>query len=274
MLMPPGLHHITSLNHPELEPYRTMRMQEDHKKLGIFIAEGEKVVQRLLRSGIEVVSLLITPERLKNLAELAPENRYPVFLAEHKLIESIAGFRLHQGVMAIGRVPGERPLDETARRQEPPLFFVALDGIAHAENVGNIVRNCAAFGVQAVLAGETSCSPYVRRAVRNSMGGVFTTEVVHAKSLRESLELLTQKFSFSIIAAHPHTATTVDAIQADGNVCVVFGAEDSGISEDVKRLATQLIAIPMREGIDSLNVGSSSAVLLHEIVRKRSRPSA
>ncbi len=246
-----------------------MRRQEAHKRQGIFIAEGEKVVVRLLSSGLEVISLLATPQRHMNLGEDSPEDRCPVFLAEHSLIESIAGFRLHQGIMAIGRVPEEQSLTQIVQNQREPFLFAALDGIAHSENVGNIVRNCAAFGVQAIVVGETSCSPYLRRAVRNSMGGVFTVQVLHAKNLPESLQYLKREYSASIIAAHPHTTATFESLQIRGNTCVVFGSEDSGISEKVRNLVTHLVAIPMREGIDSLNVGSASAVVLYELARKR-----
>jgi tRNA G18 (ribose-2'-O)-methylase SpoU len=171
--------------------------------------------------------------------------------------------------MAVGKLPQEHPLENLVGKLPQPLFIAALDGISQSENVGSIVRNCAAFGVHIVISGETSCSPYLRRAVRNSMGTVFTLEVVHSPNLLKTLQLLKEQYSTSIIAADPHTNTTLDTLNLTGNVCIVFGSEDAGVSPSIMDIATHAAAIPMSAGVDSLNVGSASAVMLYELVRKQ-----
>lgn len=270
MNISPAIQTVSSLDMEELQPYRTLRRQEEHKKQGIFVAEGDKVVQRLLDSGLPVVSLLATKERY---ARLPPSNRqpptYPVFIADQKLIETIAGLPLHQGIMAVGRLPKEHPLEDLVRKLPQPLFIAALDGISQSENVGTIVRNCAAFGVQIVISGETSCSPYLRRAVRNSMGTVFTLEVVHSPNLFDTLQMLKQQYSTSVIAADAHSDTSLETLNLSGNLCVVFGSEDAGVSPPIMDQATHVAAIPMRDGVDSLNVGSASAVVLYELSRRQ-----
>jgi len=101
---------ITSLDLPELAPYRTMRRPLEHERQGIFVAEGEKVVRRLLESRFEVVSVLLPEKHLDNfrpLLEARPE-KLTVYLADKKLLESLIGFSMYQGQLAVGKIP--RPL--------------------------------------------------------------------------------------------------------------------------------------------------------------------
>ncbi|MBM2841714.1 MAG: tRNA/rRNA methyltransferase (SpoU) [Bacteroidetes bacterium] len=188
--MPP-IHRITSLDLPALQPYRTLRRSQEHFSQGIFVAEGEKVVRRFLASGLPAVSLLMTDEWF---AQLFPGGAASmpceVFIAEKKLLETIVGFRMHQGIMAVGRVPAEPTLDDLVRKSPSPRLFASLDGLVFAETVGVVVRNCAAFGVHGILVGKNSASPYLRRAVRNSMGAAFQIPVIHVQRLPEPYESL------------------------------------------------------------------------------------
>src|SRR5262245_53741235 len=129
---------IDSLDLPELQPYRTMRWQMEHRQQGIFVAEGEKVVRRLLESRFTVVSLLL-PE--KWLAELKPllqarlEN-VRVFVAEKTLLESLTGFSMYQGLLAVGKVPTQPSLEEILSRNGKPWLLAAVEGLSNAENLG------------------------------------------------------------------------------------------------------------------------------------------
>jgi tRNA G18 (ribose-2'-O)-methylase SpoU len=147
---------------------------------------------------------------------------------------------------------------------------VAIDGLTNAENLGVLVRNCAAFGVQALLVGETSSSPYLRRAVRNSMGAVFRLPVVHLTSLMSTLTEMRSKHGICAIAAHPQsTSKQLSRAKFVNDCCIVFGSEGEGISQGVLAACDEATVIPMAEGVDSLNVASASAVVLYEAQRQR-----
>lgn len=264
---------VQDLTNPSLEPYRTLRRPLDHQQQGIFVAEGEKVVRRLLESGLPVLSVLLTPEWLTIHHSLL-EHRHPppeVFVAPKKLVESIVGFNLHQGIMAVAKIPEPVFLEELLTSSPSPRLLVAIDGLTNAENLGVLVRNCAAFGVQGLLVGETSSSPYLRRAVRNSMGTVFTLPIVHLTDLPGTLRDLRSVHGVRCIAAHPH-ADRMTLYTADfrGNCCIVFGSEGEGISDRVREACDDAVVIPMHLGVDSLNVASASAVFLAEARRQRS----
>src|SRR5256885_1068541 len=101
------LQKIESLDLPELQPYRTMRQQMHHWEEGIFVAEGEKVVRRLLESNFSVLSLLLPEKWLRELEPLLqarPEN-IKVFVAEKQLLETLTGFSMYQGLLALGKIP-------------------------------------------------------------------------------------------------------------------------------------------------------------------------
>lgn len=264
---------ISTLDRPELQPYRTLRRAADHVQHGIFVAEGEKVVRRLLESDLPVVSVLLTQAwftQLKGLIEARTKDHVKVFIADKRMLESIVGFRLHQGIMAVGKIPESCSLEGIVGKKTVSHFLVAVDGIANSENLGVIVRNCAAFGVHGLLVGETSSSPYLRRAVRMSMGAIFRLPVVHVRNLALTLTELRTTYGTRTLAAHPRSDGHIaDAADYAGKICIVFGSEGPGISPAVLHACQEQVTIPMTASTDSLNVASASAILLYEAATKR-----
>jgi TrmH family RNA methyltransferase len=126
--------------------------------------------------------------------------------------------------------------------------------------------------VDAIIAAENSASPYLRRAVRNSMGTVFSLPVFHTEDIVDLLSALRTRYGTRIIASSPGGESSADAADLRGNICIVAGNEDEGISEDVLRVSDLRVGIPMDSGTDSLNVSSAMAVLLYEARRQRLRP--
>lgn len=265
------VHPITSLDLPELGPYLTLRQQADHYQERLFVAEGTKVVERLLASDLEVVSALLTPEHLeafRPLFEARPEN-IVVFLAPKALLEHMIGFVLYQGVLACARVPPPVELDVVCGLARRPRFLVAVDGLSAAENLGGLIRNAAGFGAQGILVGETCVHPYLRRAVRTSMGTVFHMPIVEPPSLELALRELRRR-GIRCIGAHPHTdQRTLAQARLTGDCCVVLGSEGEGLSPAVREVCDELVAVPMQGGVDSLNVGAAAAVFFYEAWRQR-----
>lgn len=248
-----------------------MRRQHEHRQQGIFVAEGEKVVRRLLESRFTVVSVLL-PEKwlheLDSLIQARPEV-IRVFVAEKALLETLTGFSMYQGLLAVGKVPPLPTLEEVIALSPPPRLLAAADGLSNAENLGALVRNCAAFNTQALIVGETCGSPFLRRAVRGSMGAVFQMPVVETRSLTHALSTL-RAHGICCIAAHPHTdGRTLSQTSFRGDCCIVFGSEGYGLSAPVLAACDEAAAIPMTETVDSLNVGSAAAVFLYEANRQR-----
>ena len=264
---------VTSLDIPELEPYRTMRRSEGHRAKQIFVAEGEKIVRRLLESSLAIVSLLLPEKWLQENRSLIERRSEPftIYTADKEVLEQLIGFTMYQGVLGIGRIPKLPSLDEMISSSPAPRLFVALDGVNNAENLGGLVRNCAAFGVQALLVGNTSSSPYLRRAVRGSMGTVFKLPVLEELDLPVVLQQLRSR-SIRCVAAHPRgSGASLAEANFSGDCCIVFGSEGHGIAPQVLSACDEAVAIPMSLGVDSLNVTSSTAVFLYEANRQRGK---
>ena len=265
------VHPITSFDLPGLKPYQTMKWQFAHRQQGIFVAEGEKVVQRLLESQFFVLSIMLPQHWLDQLRPILEARPEPIqaYVGEKDLLETLTGFSMYQGVLAVAKIPQKVPLPTFLARTPSPRFLLAADGLSNAENMGVLVRNGAAFGVDAFLVGETCVSPYLRRAVRSSMGTIFKMPVFESEGLAQSLNLLRAQ-GVRVVAAHPHTDERWLA-QANftGDCCVVLGSEGDGISAPVLAACDDAVAIPMSNDVDSLNVGSASAVFLYEAIRQR-----
>jgi tRNA G18 (ribose-2'-O)-methylase SpoU len=264
---------IDSFDLPELEPYRTMKRQFEHRRQQIFVAEGDKVVCRLLETDLTVVSILLPEKWLHQLEPVLrrrPEE-IQAYVGAKEQLEELTGFSMYQGVLAVAKIPAPVSLEALVQSSRRPILFGAVDGLTSAENLGVLVRNCAAFGIQALLVGETSCSPYLRRAVRSSMGTIFRMPVVETANLALALRSLSAQ-NIHCIAAHPHTDRRTLA-QADftRDCCVIFGSEGNGVAPEVLEACDEAVAIPMSSGVDSLNVGSAAAVFLYEASRQRGR---
>ena len=270
--MPLIITYVGSVEHPHLETYRTLKRPLEHQKEGIFVAEGEKVVRRLLSSPVRSISILLTEEwfsQYRTLLETRKET-ISVYIARKELMEAIVGFQLHKGIMAVAQVPERATLEGVAAEAERPLFFAAADAIMNSENLGVIVRNCASFGASALLIGETSCDPYLRRSVRNSMGNIFSLPIIYLTDIASDLRRIRSEYNVTIIAAHPRpTNIQIDSVDFSGNCCVVLGGEGHGISERVLAACDVEATIPMMTGVDSLNVASASAVIMYEVRRQR-----
>lgn len=263
---------VDTLDLPELEPYRTLRRQTQHWREGYFVAEGEKAVRALLASSLVVRSMLISRDWLP----LVEEHRLPgilddstIFVAPDDLLEGIVGYPLHKRLMAIGLLPENPSLERLHAAGSPDAVYVALEAIADAENMGMILRNCAAFGVAGLIVGSDSSSPYLRRSVRVSLGNVFSLRIHRSENLHETLRRCRTEFGWQVVGTTPRGGETrIVSPTPERPLCLLFGSEAQGLTEEALSLCDGLFTIPMRGDVDSINVANAVAVALHEATRR------
>ena len=293
---------VTGFDRPGLAPYATLRQSDEHRRAGIFVAEGDKVVRRLLASDFGVVNVLLPERRLAEFEPLVrarPED-ITIYIMELAELEKLTGFPFFQGVLAVGKIPRVNTLDSVLAAAPRPHLLVASDGLTNAENIGLLVRNCAAFGVHALLVDETTASPFLRRSVRNSMGTIFKLPVIEcvapaerraslgttvaapasepsaarrsADGIPPLVRALTELRARGVRVIAAHLAAggrTIHEADLAGDCCVVFGNEGAGVSPAVLAACDEPVLIPMSGEVDSLNVGSAAAVFLYEAARQR-----
>jgi len=244
-----------------LAQYASLR-EHAPEAVGYFIADSERVVQKLLDSTLTVESVLATQDWYDRHPDLATRGA-PTFVASREDLRHVVGFNLHQGVMARARRPAEASLAELA---EGPI--VILDGVAKAENVGAIVRNAAAFGIRQILVGPDTCHPYNRRAVRVSMGNIFAMRVHQAADLSGALRSLRVMGTEIYVFENRPFARPISEIVFPPRAAFVIGSEGVGVSPANLECATHFVRIPINDVVYALNAACASAVAFYEFARQ------
>ena len=228
------------------------------------MVEGSRSVAQLLGSAWPVISLLLRPERVVAMADAieATERRHaPVYVAERKVFDGIAGFPVHRGVLALA---GRRPQPDPVALLAGVQLAVVVEGVNDHENLGAIFRNAAAFGAGAVLLDPACCDPLYRRAVRVSVGHVLRVPFARLAPWPDALAHLAEG-GFTVVALDPAAPALIGAVDPEGPVAVLVGAEGSGLSEAALGMAHLRVRIPMAPGVDSLNVATAAAIALHRL---------
>jgi tRNA G18 (ribose-2'-O)-methylase SpoU len=229
---------------------------------GIFVAEGLHVIRRLLRSDYRLRSVLVIPRRLEALAGDLADVDAPVYVAGPDVMNAVAGFDVHRGALAAA---DRRPLPDPGPLLAGTARVGVLEGIGDHENLGAIFRNAAALGVGALLLSPGCCDPLYRRAVRVSMGHVLDVPYATLEPWPAGLKQVADA-GFRLVALTPASeAVPIDelGLRSLDRVALLLGAEDRGLTAAATALAHVKARIPMRPGVDSLNVASAAAIAFH-----------
>jgi tRNA G18 (ribose-2'-O)-methylase SpoU len=222
---------------------------------GRFIAEGENVVRRLLKSSIATESVLVARRKL-GVIEPAVKPGTTIFSAGDDVIEQVIGFEFHSGVMACGVRPESAEL-------APGKLLVVCQGISNTENLGALIRVAAGFGAEAMVLGESCCDPFFRQSVRVSMGTVFSLPLVRSENLLEDLDRLKEWGVETVATVLDPKAEVLSKVTKPGKVALVFGNEAQGLDEETVARCKRKVTIPMQLRTDSLNVAMAAAVFLY-----------
>jgi tRNA G18 (ribose-2'-O)-methylase SpoU len=262
--MPPVL--IPSLDDPRVAPYRAMKDRELARAGDLFIAEGESVVRRLLRSDFPVHSVFLSDRRAEEFAPYVPAG-VDVYVAPHALLQEILGFKFHNGVIACGRRKPERHLDDVVT-PAGPLLLVICPEVANTENLGSLIRIAAAFGADAMLLGERCCDPFFRQSIRVSMGTAFSLPIVRSTDLLADLRQLRGRWGVQLAATVlDEGAEALGGARRPERFGLLFGNEAQGLDAAHVAACDRRVTIPMQLGTDSLNVAVSAAVFLYHFTR-------
>jgi tRNA G18 (ribose-2'-O)-methylase SpoU len=245
---------------------RMFRERTDAELSPMCIVEGDRLMQRALAAGLELVSILRDPDRPEPIESELPEH-VPVYTAAPDVAVELVGMHITRWAMSCFRRPRELSFEEavgpTARR------ILATDRVINPTNLGAMVRAAAGLGMDAMIIDDESCDPLYRRASRVSMGASFTLPWCRVAVLPAALDDLRDR-GYSIVAVEL-TASSVDLdlLPSLDRVVLVMGNEGYGLTPDVIERADHVARIPMHGGVDSLNVTAAAAVACWEITRRR-----
>lgn len=256
---------------PRIAAYRDIRERDLVGRQGQFIAEGEVVLAMLVRSTRHrAASLLIDAKRIDGLAPLLGElpPSVPVYAATQAVISAVAGFPLHRGILAHGIAAPAIEAERLLEGAPPDAVIVALSAIANHDNMGGIFRNAAAFGATGVVLDADCCDPLYRKAIRVSVGTSLTLPFARLPRGADIPALLAEA-GFRVLALSPSGAKDLHAVPRGGRVALVLGAEGPGLAQSLMERA-ETVRIRMTPGVDSLNVATTSGIVLHHLTAGRS----
>ncbi len=270
---------------PMLQPYSGMRDAELAQRSdpldakahgGLFIAEGDLVVRRLLASRFVCQSVLLAANRLDglvhDLSRLPPKT--PVFVAEPAVLSDLVGFNMHRGVLAVGvRGPG-LSLAELLSRPGPILV---LEDLVNHDNLGGIFRNAAALGGPGVgvVLSPRCADPLYRKSLRVSMGAILSVPFARATDWPGDLAQLAaggcEPWAMVAQADAEPLARAASERRGQG-IALVLGSEGPGLAPATVAACARRVTIRMDKAdtmIDSLNVGMAAGIALYELARSR-----
>lgn len=251
---------------PRVAAYRDIRERDLVGREGRFVAEGEVVLGRLARSPRHrTESVLIDAKRADKLAHLLAGfgAEVPVYVAGQAVIDAIAGFHLHRGILAIGVRGSEPTAAELLADLGDGAVVLVLFGISNHDNMGGLFRNAAAFGADAVLLDANCCDPLYRKAIRVSVGHSLTVPFARLAPGEDPLALLGDA-GFEALALTPVGATPLARLARPVRTAVLLGTEGEGLPAAV--IAGSIsVGIAMAPGVDSLNVAVTAGIVLHHL---------
>jgi tRNA G18 (ribose-2'-O)-methylase SpoU len=244
---------------PRLADYRELKEHRLAEGSGRFVAESERVVRRLIASGLGVHSVLVTAPRLATLADALAGAPFPVYLAAQAVMDGVAGFHVHRGCLAIGTRP------QTPRLPAGARAVVVLEDLTDVDNLGSIARHAAAFGADALVLSPRCADPYYRKAIRVSLGAVFSLPIIRADRWPDALADLRADGLRLVAAVVAPGATPLARFSPPPRFALLLGAEGPGLSAAARAACDHQVTIPMGPGADSLNVATAAAIFLYAL---------
>ena len=278
---------IEQLEAPELSLYahasETELLHYYEPYEGVFIAETANVILRALEAGYEVENMLVETKRLEieagpvfdKIKELYGEetlNAIPVYIAEHEVVSRLTGYNLVRGLWALLK---RKPVQDLPGFCEGKKRIAVLYDVVNPTNVGAIIRSAAALGMDGVLLTDHSVNPLTRRSSRVSMGTVFQipwTVVASTDRLSGNEELpdMLKKLGFKTasMALCENSITPDDErLRKEERLAIFLGTEGDGLPDHIIDNTDYRVMIPMKHGVDSLNVAAASAVIFWELMK-------
>ncbi|HEY4192841.1 MAG TPA: RNA methyltransferase, partial [Mesorhizobium sp.] len=218
---------IDDPNDPRIAAYLDIQERDLTGRQGRFIAEGKVVLNVLLSARrFRPQSILVLENRLAGLAGILAkaEPGLPVYVVAGEIMDQIAGFHMHRGILAIGARREAQTAEALLAELPANALAVILVGISNHDNIGSIFRNAAAFGADAVFLDETCCDPLYRKAIRVSVGAALKVPFATFADTVAFVGALGQR-GFDQFALSPNGACDIREARRGQRLALYLGTE-------------------------------------------------
>lgn len=254
---------------PRLDPFRWRDRQLASKLdrlevvgAGLFVAEGDLVVQRAIDARCTPVALLCDDAMSRHFASIVASN-VEIFVADEDLRRDVTGLGVPLRATGLFQRPPLTDCDELVAKSSRILVAEAVD---NPTNLGAIIRSAAGLGWDALVLSSGSADPLARRALRVSMGTALALPFARV-SADDSLGNVLQRHRVHSFGLTPDASAQSlhDVAVPNQRIALLLGSERDGLDESTMVQATQLVRIPMHAHVDSLNVGAAAAIAMYAL---------
>jgi tRNA G18 (ribose-2'-O)-methylase SpoU len=242
---------VTSIDDERIIEFFHMR---DHSlnDQGLILAESEKIFLQFKAFNKTILKILCTSSFATKYS-LSGNN---IFIADKALLEKIAGFKVHFEVIFLAAKPDDTDLSLLNDR------IILLNGLSSPENVGSIVRSAAAFNIKSIIVDEKTCSPFLRRCIRVSMGNIFSMKTFHSKNIRSDLIQL-KACGYKILStANIEKSLNLNSFVFPSKCVLIIGSEGHGIDQDILDFSDTVLKIAIDSQVAHLNASNAAAIFL------------
>jgi TrmH family RNA methyltransferase len=249
---------------PEIKKFLHLQTEKGRYKDSRFLIEGAKNVADVVALSPEILHTVLVAEGFEN-AELKAaldQKRVRTLVVAATDLAALCGTETPQGIVAVANFGALRP--DWAKISTVTL----LDGVQDPGNLGSILRTSAALGMEAVVLGKGTCDPYNPKVVRASAASLLRLPLETGEDLASKIHFLRTK-GFTIVATSPHAKVTLEQSKLRRKVALLFGNEGGGVGENLIDQADEVVRIPMKGKVESLNVAVAHGLLTYDLMRLR-----
>ena len=248
---------ITDINDSQIKEFISLRKSAHDEKY--VVVESKTVFKKLFSTNKKIHKIFTTLEHLDFIKENCKEINFPILIANNKIMKEIVGHKIHQGMLALIDKPEFISFDEIKGN------IVVLNGLTSPENVGSIVRSCAAFDIGTLIIDEKTCSPFIRRCIRVSTGNLFNINVYKSNDLKDDLiKLKGQGYTIST-TANASNAISLQDYTFPSKSSIVIGNEGFGVDKEIFELSDNILKIDIHEEVTSLNAAIATSIVLFKM---------
>jgi 23S rRNA (guanosine2251-2'-O)-methyltransferase len=238
---------------------------------------GTRAVMEAIAAGKQIEKVMIQTglnnELVRELMGTAKSHNVPVSFVPQERLKRLSS-KNHQGVLCILSAVSFASLENVihkafAEGRDP--FLIILDRVTDVRNFGAIARSAECAGIDAIVISEKGNAPITSDAMKTSAGALNHLPVCKERDLKKTLQLLRDS-GIRVIACTEKTEKSIFECALTGPVALILGSEEDGIADHLLRAADELVRIPMKGKIGSLNVSVAAGVALYEVTRQQSLP--
>ena len=250
---------ITSKDNETIKSIK--KLKEKKYRTESFIVEGIKMVKEALEQA--EVEKIIVSETFSNSDDFKALNcdEQKLIIASDKVFEDLTDVVTPQGIIAVVKKGSNSEIDYNDE------FVLALDGIQDPGNLGTIIRTADSANIKTILVSKDTVDAYSPKVVRSTMGGIFRTKVIEVEDLAQSL-IEYKNNGFKVLTTELSAEKSIYDVDYQKSV-VVIGNEANGVTEEVSKVASEKVIIPMLGKTESLNAAVATSIMIYEYVRQK-----